>query len=944
MAEIKKADLISEGALQAPIQLDQSLKKLIKTIDRLILSSRKNNEAIAGARSTTKLKEETRKLISQQQQLVNTQNKVNEAVRKNSQRVKNATGSFKNFTTSVKHLLGAFGVLTGLQAFARLLTNIVTLTKEYEKTNSQLIAVLGVTKSETRELREQQQLLGRTTHFTASEVAQLQVEFAKLGFPIKDIQAMTASTLDAALALGSGLGEQAELTGATLKAYGLPATEAGRVNDVLAKSAAASALSFEKLQTIIPTVAPVARAYGFTLEETIALQGELANSGFDASSAATATRNIFLKLADTNGEFAKSLNKPVKDLPSLIEGLNQLTAEGIDLSGALELTDVRSVAAFQTFLKGTQSIENLNRVLQNSTGAAERMAKVMGDNLAGDVLIAKSAWEGLILSLTEGDGLFNKVSRGVVQFTANLLSLITPVRESTEALYKEKLAVNVLVNSITDLNISNEARNGLLTELQTKYPKFLKNLDTESVTNEQLALRLKDVNEQFARKILLTAAEAKLAESAKEIVDSVDDEIDAVIRLNEVRQEEIELQSKKFKTDADNLKLFGLQSLAKQLEQDIIAAQEKRIKLTEQQTNRLNEYQKAFGIFNNTVNDYFEDEETGNNKVIASVRKLHGERMNISQIEFDLLKISGESRIRIETKFNDAIFRARQNLADKIDAMEQERAGAQYRYFQELKKNMLNQLADTAFRSVNSILFSVLDAQSIALDKQLDDLQRRKDIELQLVGDNEEKKIELQNKFAAEEDKIRNKQRQQDRRKAIFDKASAALQIAINTATAIVKSVAAFPLTGGLPFSAIAGSIGALQLAAVLAQPIPAFAKGVQNFKGGPALVGEAGAELVSTPGGVSLVDKPTLMDLPKGTDVFTNEDTLKMLAMSSLQDGMRDSRRPKYSSDEVKTLKNIEKILKNKKELHINFTRQGVESLFANEAGRTKFLNSFFR
>jgi hypothetical protein len=45
---------------------------------------------------------------------------------------------------------------------------------------------------------------------------------------------------------------------------------------------------------------------------------------------------------------------------------------------------------------------------------------------------------------------------------------------------------------------------------------------------------------------------------------------------------------------------------------------------------------------------------------------------------------------------------------------------------------------------------------------------------------------------------------------------------------------------------------------------IPGFADGVRNFSGGLAVVGERGPELVN---------------LPKGADVFTNEESRKMTA-----------------------------------------------------------------
>ena len=431
--------------------------------------------------------------------------------------VGNYPKTFQVAGNAFRSFIAAFGLVGGVYLFANAIKDAIKLTIEYERQNSTLKAVLTATDSEMTRLRQTQLKLGASTEFTSKQVAELQTEFAKLGFPTDDIENMTASTLDAALAMGSDLGDQAKLTGATLKAFGLSSKETARVNDVLAKSTASSALDFSKLEASISTVAPVARAYGFTIEETVALLGELSNAGFDASTAATATRNIFLNLADTNGKLAKSLKEPVKDLPSLLRGLDQLNSEGIDLAKAFDLTDKRSVAAFSTFLRGTKSIEALTNTLQNAEGSARDMARIMGDNLKGDTLQMTSAWEGLILALLSGDSTFNRVLRSIVQLTTSFLQFITPVQDATKYIRDEQNELNILVTRIESTNINQEERNKLIEELQQKYPSFLQNLDSESITHGELAKRLKEANNQYLLKIALAKKNEEIEKKINEI-------------------------------------------------------------------------------------------------------------------------------------------------------------------------------------------------------------------------------------------------------------------------------------------------------------------------------------------------------------------------------------------------------------------------------------------
>lgn len=149
------------------------------------------------------------------------------------------------------------------------------------------------------------------------------------------------------------------------------------------------------------TVGPVANSFGFTIEETTALLGALANSGFDASSAATATRNILLNLADSSGKLALALGGPVNNLDDLVKGLKKLNSEGIDLNKALELTDKRSVAAFNTFLNGTDTVLALCDAVTGAEDAFNAMSEEMGDNVQGALNRLSSTIEGVVLRFYE---------------------------------------------------------------------------------------------------------------------------------------------------------------------------------------------------------------------------------------------------------------------------------------------------------------------------------------------------------------------------------------------------------------------------------------------------------------------------------------------------------------------------------------------------------------
>lgn len=307
-------------------------------------------------------------------------------------------------------LLGGLGIRMGGAAAAglalgKVIKDNVSLATEYEKSLSVLAAILGTTKEGVQDLSEQAQHLGATTVFTAKEVAELQTELAKLGYTTDEIKNMAPAVLNFAQATGSSLADAASLAGAALRMFEKDTTHTTEFVDKMSAATTKSALNFSYLQNAMSTVSPVANAFGFKLEEVLALLGQLANAGFDASSAATATRNILLNLADANGNLAQALGQPVNNLDDLINGLKTLNDRGIDLGESLELTDKRSVAAFNTFLAGTDNVIKLRNELATCDGWAQQMADTMADNMEGSMKSLSSAWEGLNLHINQSNGL-----------------------------------------------------------------------------------------------------------------------------------------------------------------------------------------------------------------------------------------------------------------------------------------------------------------------------------------------------------------------------------------------------------------------------------------------------------------------------------------------------------------------------------------------------------
>lgn len=368
----------------------------------------------------------------------------------------------------VKGMVGAQAIISGFQKLIGLFKSGVQSIVDFEAANSKLAAILGTTSKNIKDLTTDAQRLGAATKYTASQATALQIELAKLGFSKNEILQSTEGILKFAQATGSELPEAAALAGAALRMFNADTLETERYVSAMAVATTKSALSFSYLQTAMPIVGPVAKAFNFQIEDTLALLGKLADSGFDASMAATALRNIFLNLADSNGQLAKSLGGSVKTLPELVNGLKKLKEQGVDLNTTLELTDKRSVAQFNTLLTNIDALIPLREQITGVEEELGNMANTMGDNVQGAILGLSSAWEAFMLSFMESTG----PSKDVINFFARGIRNIANQLKDTNQLQDDynNRAVAMAQNEMAKSNIlEKNAKN-----MQNLYQEYIK--------------------------------------------------------------------------------------------------------------------------------------------------------------------------------------------------------------------------------------------------------------------------------------------------------------------------------------------------------------------------------------------------------------------------------------------------------------------------------------
>ena len=405
--------------------------------------------------------------------------------------------SIINTVSAVKSAVTAMAskfliLFEAIKAIYRTVSGGITINMEFEQQMANLASVLGKAKAEVKELERDALKLGEATMFTASEVAGLQINLAKLGFNETEILNSTRAILDFAAATGAALPEAAEVAGAALRAFNLDSAEMDRVVSAMAVSTTRSALDFEKLRTSVSIVFPVAKTFGFTIEDTITLLGKLSDAGFDASSAATATRNILLNLANPAGKLARALGQPVRNVEELAEALVKLKDRNIDLAESLDLTDKRSVGAFNQFVRISDQLVDLKNEITDADEALKQMVDTRAETLQGSVTKLQSAWQGLMLSFQNSTG---------------------PMKTAVDWLTKVTGGITRLISSLPE-NVDREASSQIESQVREKKPFW------------KLALSRLGLDEKSAEEmdVMLTTYDKNLAK-AKERIDEIQSKI-----------------------------------------------------------------------------------------------------------------------------------------------------------------------------------------------------------------------------------------------------------------------------------------------------------------------------------------------------------------------------------------------------------------------------------
>lgn len=307
------------------------------------------------------------------------------------------------------------GAYVGLQGI-KTTTNAI---KEFESTMLEVKAVTRATTEDYNLLSKSARDLGASTRYSASEAGQAILALSRNGFTVNETLVSVEDSLNLAIAGVLGLQQAADITASTVRQFGLDASEAGRVTDVLVLAANNASTTVAQFSEAMSYAGTAAAAANQSLEEASGVIQVLANNNIRGSMAGTNYRSMLLSLLNPTEkaqEALKNMGLTAEDVSIKTHKFHEvfgiLKNAGLDLTTAAQIFDERSATAAVTLANFNGQIEKYVQQNKNAAGAAKEAASVMDSGLKQGFLELESVIEEAMLRL--GDGGFGGALNGLI--------------------------------------------------------------------------------------------------------------------------------------------------------------------------------------------------------------------------------------------------------------------------------------------------------------------------------------------------------------------------------------------------------------------------------------------------------------------------------------------------------------------------------------------------
>ena len=331
-----------------------------------------------------------------------------------SEAAEKASEGFTVFKAALADLV-ADGIRATISALKDLAQEAIQVGMSFESEMSKVGAISGASAEEIGQLTDKAKELGESSVFSASEAASAFEYMAMAGWKTEDMLSGVQGIMDLAAASNEDLATTSDIVTDALTAMGYAAKDAGRLADVMASASSNSNTNVALMGKTFQYVAPLVGALGYNMEDTAVAIGLMANAGIKGEKSGTALRSVLNRLSAPPKECAEEMEKLGISLTDSEGNMKSLRTVMTDLRGAFsKLSETEQTAAAKHIAgaeamsgllavvnASDQDFQKLTVAINNSEGAASKMAETMTDNVGGKLTLLKSKIEGIMIKLFE---------------------------------------------------------------------------------------------------------------------------------------------------------------------------------------------------------------------------------------------------------------------------------------------------------------------------------------------------------------------------------------------------------------------------------------------------------------------------------------------------------------------------------------------------------------
>lgn len=328
--------------------------------------------------------------------------KLEEAGEEAQQTGEKGTEAFDSIDNSIRNI-ELTSLIQQVQMVGETLGQLASPAVDFEQSMADLSAITGSVGEELEDLTQTARDVGKASGLGASESARAFAILAgQIDVPIDALKVLQRETITLAQAGALPLEDAANAVAGTINQFGMEASEASRVVNVLAAGSRAGGAEVVDLSESFKVAGAAANAAGVSIEETAGALEVLAQNNTKGAEAGTAMRNMLVAMQTRLGIDISQTG--------FVGGLKIIQQELDKMQSPVERTTYlakafgrENMVAAQFLLSNADAVEEMTAAVTDTNSAMEQ-AEIRNDTWAHKMEVARAKIDDVLISMSSLSG------------------------------------------------------------------------------------------------------------------------------------------------------------------------------------------------------------------------------------------------------------------------------------------------------------------------------------------------------------------------------------------------------------------------------------------------------------------------------------------------------------------------------------------------------------